>query len=150
MYSIKEITGNLLLVSKIEEKEKTVSGLYIPKSKGKYTLCKVIKIGKEVKNESIKENIIVAIPSILLDSASSLDETFNLPKQINIINKKECDKKYRGFKNFQQKCNICFFVFHKILLILFTLFLNKVYFEIAKVMFLFSITHIFIWYFYLN
>lgn len=86
MYSIKEVTGNLLLVSKIEKEEKTIGNLYIPNSNGKYTICKVIKVGKEVKNENIKENSIVAIPSILVDKTASLDETFNLPKQITINN----------------------------------------------------------------
>ena len=89
MYSIKEVTGNLLLVSKIEKEEKTIGNLYIPNSNGKYTICKVIKVGKEVKNENIKENVIVAIPSILVDKAASLDETFNLPKQIIINNNNE-------------------------------------------------------------
>ena len=88
MYTIKETTGNLVLVKTLKSVEKKVGVLYMPNSKGKYAICEVIKVGTEVKNTSIKENVIVAVPSILLDKSSSLDDTFGLPTEI-IINKEK-------------------------------------------------------------
>ena len=68
MYTIKETTGNLVIVSPLKTVNKTASGLILPDTKGKHQVCKVISVGKEVNNAEIQQGVLVAVPSVLLDA----------------------------------------------------------------------------------
>ena len=68
MYKIKETTGNLVIVSPLKIVNKTSSGLILPDTKGKHQVCRVISVGKEVNNNEIRQGVLVAIPSILLEA----------------------------------------------------------------------------------
>ena len=92
MYTIRQLTGNLLIVSPLPLPEpKTASGLFIPNTKGKETVCEVIKIGNEVTNPMIKIGDLVTVDSDLWH----LDGEFNkiespvkvkvLPKSLRIL-----------------------------------------------------------------
>lgn len=82
MYTIRQLTGNLLIVSPIPLPEpKTASGLFIPNTKGKETVCEVIKIGNEVTNPMIKIGDLVTVDSELLKSAAELDRQYNFQKE---------------------------------------------------------------------
>ena len=68
MYKIKETTGNLVIVSPLKIVNKTSSGLILPDTKGKHQVCKVVSVGKEVNNNEIRQGVLVAIPSVLLEA----------------------------------------------------------------------------------
>ena len=68
MYKIKETTGNLVIVSPLKIVNKTSSGLILPDTKGKHQVCRVISVGKEVNNNEIRQGVLVAIPSVLLEA----------------------------------------------------------------------------------
>ena len=68
MYKIKETTGNLVIVSPLKTVNKTAAGLILPDTKGKHQVCKVISVGKEVNNAEIQQEVLVAVPSVLLDA----------------------------------------------------------------------------------
>ena len=84
MYTIKETTGNLVIVSPLKTVNKTASGLILPDTKGKHQVCKVISVGKEVNNTEIQQGVLVAIPSVLLDA----------PLDKNKYHFEETDKEY--------------------------------------------------------
>ena len=84
MYTIKETTGNLVIVSPLKIVNKTSSGLILPDTKGKHQVCKVISVGKEVNNTEIQQGVLVAIPSVLLDA----------PLDKNKYHFEETDKEY--------------------------------------------------------
>ena len=67
MYKIKETTGNLVIVSPLKIVNKTSSGLILPDTKGKHQVCRVVSVGKEVNNNEIRQGVLVAIPSVLLE-----------------------------------------------------------------------------------
>ena len=68
MYKIKETTGNLVIVSPLKIVNKTSSGLILPDTKGKHQVCRVVSVGKEVNNNEIRQGVLVAIPSVLLEA----------------------------------------------------------------------------------
>ena len=68
MYKIKETTGNLVIVSPLKTVNKTASGLILPDTKGKHQVCRVVSVGKEVNNNEIRQGVLVAIPSVLLEA----------------------------------------------------------------------------------
>ena len=68
MYKIKETTGNLVIVSPLKIVNKTSSGLILPDTKGKHQVCRVFSVGKEVNNNEIRQGVLVAIPSVLLEA----------------------------------------------------------------------------------
>ena len=81
MYSIKQLTGNLVIVSPIPNAEaKTASGLILPNTKGKETICEVIKVGNEVTNENIKEDQFVTVESVVLQQSTELDKIYDFQK----------------------------------------------------------------------
>ena len=84
MYTIKETTGNLVIVSPLKIVNKTSSGLILPDTKGKHQVCKVISVGKEVNNTEIQQGVLVAVPSVLLDA----------PLDKNKYHFEETDKEY--------------------------------------------------------
>lgn len=84
MYTIKETTGNLVIISPLKTVNKTASGLILPDTKGKHQVCKVISVGKEVNNTEIQQGVLVAIPSVLLDA----------PLDKNKYHFEETDKEY--------------------------------------------------------
>ena len=84
MYTIKETTGNLVIISPLKTVNKTASGLILPDTKGKHQVCKVVSVGKEVNNNKIQPGVLVAIPSVLLDA----------PLDKNKYHFEEVDKEY--------------------------------------------------------
>lgn len=72
MYKIEQVTGNLVLITPLKVEERKVKGLYVPNTKGKHTVCKVIAVGNEVTNDNIKKHSLVLVPSILI-SEGELD-----------------------------------------------------------------------------
>ena len=68
MYKIKETTGNLVIVSPLKIVNKTSSGLILPDTKGKHQVCRVVSVGKEVNNNEIRQGVLVAVPSVLLEA----------------------------------------------------------------------------------
>ena len=68
MYKIKETTGNLVIVSPLKTVNKTASGLILPDTKGKHQVCRVVSVGKEVNNNEIRQGVLVAVPSVLLEA----------------------------------------------------------------------------------
>ena len=84
MYKIKETTGNLVIVSPLKTVNKTAAGLILPDTKGKHQVCKVISVGKEVNNAEIQQEVLVAVPSVLLDA----------PLDKNKYHFEESDKEY--------------------------------------------------------
>ena len=83
MYDIKQLTGNLVLITPVKKEEKMVKGLYVPNSRGKHTVCKVLLIGDKLVSTQIAPNDLVLVPSELLVNGS-LDRdlfTFQEDKQ---------------------------------------------------------------------
>ena len=81
MYSITQLTGNLVIVSPISNVEaKTASGLILPNTKGKETICEVIEVGNEVTNENITKDKLVTVESVILQQTTELDRIYDFQK----------------------------------------------------------------------